>query len=1551
MDISSNGGTYSLKRLWAWLIICLLACAAIAGMHAWQARLAPCGDQLDGGWSWFCPYETNRSLRVVGSAPDAGLISIRFSDDDLHGWAVGAAGTLLHTQNGGLTWEAQGSATKSLLLAIRLAKNGQHIVAVGEGGTILSSKDGGQSWSTQTWPSGELLTALHVSSDGEQAWSVGEGGLILHSEDGGKSWDRQDSGTQKQLIALHFAADGQTGWAAGEDGTILRTVDAGASWQPQINNSQASLFAIHFSTDGLHGWVVGDGGTILRTTDAGASWRPLTSGTRAWLNAVHINEDGRRGWAAGEEGLILHTEDGGESWAPQVSNTRATLLALHFSPDGQRGWAAGERGVILRTDDGGRSWVTQISHWRPSATALQIGRDGQHGWAIDERGAILRIDKGGRSWSQLRGPTKVMLNALYISADEQHGWAAGNDGTILATKDGGKTWDTQASGLKSSLNALHFNDDGQRGWASGEEGAIMATRNGGLSWRGQARASTKLSALHFSRDGQRGWAVGDAGLIAATTDGGEEWFYQSSNTGASLHALRFSADGQRGWIVGDGGTVLSSSNGGQSWTAQFSGIKNDLSDLYISADGLRGWAVGDGGTILSTQNGGRSWVAQPTNTKEKLIAVRFSGDGKQAWAVGERGAIVRSDNGGSSWQLLRYERWPPPAYGVALALLAGLLLSVGIRGITRRGELRLLNQLLGRAVDDAPLQRADEDLLNFDPLVRALSFYLTHQKTAPPLTVGISAPWGRGKSSLMSLLRSRLDQRGLSTVWFNAWHHQREPVLLAALLQAIASQGLPGWWTMKGLVFRTRLVWGRFLRRPLLGALPLALWLAIAWGGLIWLVLGLLVQAAGLASGGANPVFFWLVDLLHSAAANIAGNPAAEALWAGEWARFARETFGAIGHDPSKVLPLLGVLWLALSGFLLATHYARPFPAHPGALLASFGPRFSLSAAEEQTGFRQRFREHFAEVTKGLHALNRTLTIFIDDIDRCEPAKAAELLEAINYLMDSGRCFVVLGLARDVVEAQLGESFKDLAARDHGFEKVRQERLGSSVSARPGANEGVQLDFARRYLEKLVQLWVPVPGSDRLSDVLLGNMHADANAESARQRRQYLREEEQAARIKSTVRTILLAGLMLLVLGWISLQSAAWLNQENKRLTRARATMLAEREALAKRIRDIKAYAQWRKEQDGGAGPTGSKRTPTASATRSERADSTGQPASAQEVRAKGAPNDAKLAEQHRTVTHEWHEQQLKLAQERYNVLNAEVQLAMQSENGSAGELLPPRFQEAHTAIEDFLAPLEKAKSEEQQRGAPHGPSASASSAHRADAASAGKTAGLTETQPRRLQSSKPRETSDVRDTTPLSLNIPLLLLAAFALAVMWLARPKRRAIDSQSYLDALQACGPMLQQGASIASPREAKRLLNLTRYAALRMHLRDHLQPEGMQRWWPRARRRFEAMLPAASPWSEQQIVVATAILATGRRLCPSVDPIELLKAPERYLATHVDPHTLAAATAHLQSADTPAFIDGATAFLQVVGEVDFSAGAAAPIPPSEPGNKKTGSASLQY
>src|ERR1700753_4178900 len=86
------------------------------------------------------------------------------------------------------------------------------------------------------------------------------------------------------------------------------------------------------------------------------------------------------------------------------------------------------------------------------------------------------------------------------------------------------------------------------------------------------------------------------------------------------------------------------------------------------------------------------------------------------------------------------------------------------------------------------------DPLGFDSLAADLAALILRSAASTPFTIGIEAPWGMGKSSLMGAIRAKLDQGDwVSRVQFNAWTADSAGVLeglIKTVLQKLDSRAL-----------------------------------------------------------------------------------------------------------------------------------------------------------------------------------------------------------------------------------------------------------------------------------------------------------------------------------------------------------------------------------------------------------------------------------------------------------------------------------------------------------------------------------------------------------------------------------------------------------------------------------------------------------------------------------------------------------------------------------------------------------------------------------------
>lgn len=221
------------------------------------------------------------------------LTAVCFVNEKL-GWAVGHGGTVLHTADGGDTWEVQANGEQLAKAAQheaeeyarlnpnatntdRLLKSAQQLVADGPDKPLLDVK----------------------FRDAQNGWVLGAFNLFFETRDGGKSWTGLrhliDNPKEMHLYAMH--ANKAEVYIVGEQGQMHRSNDAGQTFQPLKSPYSGSWFSVASARDGS---VVAGGlrGNTFRSSNHGESWQkieglppisivsisPLTDGTVLLVN-------------------------------------------------------------------------------------------------------------------------------------------------------------------------------------------------------------------------------------------------------------------------------------------------------------------------------------------------------------------------------------------------------------------------------------------------------------------------------------------------------------------------------------------------------------------------------------------------------------------------------------------------------------------------------------------------------------------------------------------------------------------------------------------------------------------------------------------------------------------------------------------------------------------------------------------------------------------------------------------------------------------------------------------------------------------------------------------------------------------------------------------------------------------------------------------------------------------------------------------------------------------------------------------------------------------
>lgn len=818
------------------------------------------------------------------------------------------------------------------------------------------------------------------------------------------------------------------------------------------------------------------------------------------INDIFVVPETERLWIAGDGGLLACSDDGGVRWE------QVDIKKVAPSPQEKKAKGAWRINPVLMSTAYAEMPPEQKS--RDNEYYKQETAQTNTNFDVQQKGLptqqppetyqaqqkILEESKDIRQEIQPQLDLSMTdFQGIYF-VGPKFGWIVGGDGIILHTADGGLNWNLQISGTTARLNAVQFLDVNQ-GWTAGDGGTILHTVDGGKTWSPQVSGTREVLSSVYFLDVNQGWAAGDGGVILHTVNGGKTWNLQTSGTKEDLFVVQL-LHGKQGWAAGGGSTILHTVDGGKAWNPQASGITEGFTAVQILnenepvlhrkanrlvpglfavyfLDENQGWASGEGGTILHTVDGGKAWNPQISGVGVGLTDTEFL-DMNGGWAVGEGGTILHTVDGGKTWnprtsgtevsppsaqflnqRVLPYKKYPAPWYYLVLILVAALL-SQSVRKPRPVTERSTIANML---ISDKPLDASAPDAMDFHTIALGLSRFLRNENTQPPLTIAITGAWGTGKSSLMNLLKADLSRFGFRPVWFNVWHHQNEEHLLASLLENIRMQAVPPWWYLTGFIFRMKLLAIR------------------GWRKWVRVLVIMLIFSGSLGYFIKEPSRFSNIGESIKELKGITFD---------RWFEKEVDTPSRGNEDtkPEEGSPLTIFITSVLSGMSLIYAGWRGFKAfgvNPASLMTSMVSGSRVKDLEAQAGFRHKFAMEFQDVTRALNP--RTMLILIDDLDRCKPENVLVVLEAINFLVSSGDCFVVMGMDRDRVERCVGLGFKDVAEEliedIEEKNKGREEDISNTQNTEKGTNKDDgrrrRADFAVHYLEKLINIEVPIP--------------------------------------------------------------------------------------------------------------------------------------------------------------------------------------------------------------------------------------------------------------------------------------------------------------------------------------------------------------------------------------------------------------------------------------------------------------------------------------------
>jgi hypothetical protein len=199
--------------------------------------------------------------------------------------------------------------------------------------------------------------------------------------------------------------------------------------------------------------------------------------------------------------------------------------------------------------------------------------------------------------------------------------------------------------------------------------------------------------------------------------------------------------------------------------------------------------------------------------------------------------------------------------------------------------------------------------------------------------------------------------------------------------------------------------------------------------------------------------------------------------------------------DPRAWKWLLGRAQLLGACTIALTRMVKLKAGIPGLGEVELNPAEALKAAQEQIDRAAKLTAktpperpleslyydlyaHLRKLTRGLDEQDRNKLNFvflIDDLDRCLPEKAVEMLEAIKLFLDVEGCAFVLALDDEVIERGIAHRYRDYLQPVSRFGRDAEREFAQGQQGDRFSELGAPPITGHEYLEKIVQLPFRLP--------------------------------------------------------------------------------------------------------------------------------------------------------------------------------------------------------------------------------------------------------------------------------------------------------------------------------------------------------------------------------------------------------------------------------------------------------------------------------------------
>jgi len=307
-------------------------------------------------------------------------------------------------------WIAQNSGTNENLYDIEFL-NEKTGWAVGDAGVVIKTTDGGANWINVPNPSiqyGGLMWSIQPI-DSEVVYAVAGFDFIMKTTNGGSNWDVL-SGRPGSITAFHslYFMNRDTGWFLGTN-KVFRTYDGG--------NTLDSFYAPWFTNTDIYFKDINTGifcgtGRMFKSTDGGENWFDTNvpvGGSFPMFDKLGVF--GNSVWLGGGNPKIYKSTNLGETWF--ISDSSLGAVSLEFI-NNTTGFIGGGLNALYKTTNGGSNFYRQKTDTTSLAFISSISFVNElTGWYSCAVGKIYKTTNGGEWITNINSSLEEMTDLKY----------------------------------------------------------------------------------------------------------------------------------------------------------------------------------------------------------------------------------------------------------------------------------------------------------------------------------------------------------------------------------------------------------------------------------------------------------------------------------------------------------------------------------------------------------------------------------------------------------------------------------------------------------------------------------------------------------------------------------------------------------------------------------------------------------------------------------------------------------------------------------------------------------------------------------------------------------------------------------------------------------------------------------------------------------------------------------------------------------------------------------------------------------------------------------